>query len=247
MVEPGTELMNRQVAVQEQNAQTEQTKIMSNASSLFQGSEEPNLIEFQLEMDSILENLEISLRGKILKYDDKGNRTWQDPDDKRNIIFSELGTQEILRFLSQYLNRNLILSSYKADDVPKRIMVIGETLLILLYTKYESMFYTTPISEIKIRLGYKKDEEPSVEDMVIIINMRREELQEKTKNFESALIPVIHAIESAYNRSIGGEERRSLRQRMMITQTGQMGSQQPQMIAQPQIKKSYIKPWTWGR
>lgn len=242
------QMMNQQQQVEAQQSQSRAQEIQSygNATTLFQGNEEPNLIEFQLEMDSILESLDISLRGKVLKEDQHGSRSWQVPEDKRNVVFSELGAQEILRFLSQYLNRNLILSSYKADDVPKRIINIANELNDILFLKYETIFYTTPISELKLKLGYLDYEDPTIEDMKIIIDLRRNELREKVKNYSIAILPVVHAIESSYNRSVGGEERRSLRQHMMVTQTGQMGGMQQQQVPRITSRKSLWNPFTWG-
>lgn len=226
--------------------QAKSAQLQQGANSIFQGQRDNNLIEFQLEMDSILERMDHNLRGHVIKFDEKGNQVWSEPEDTRNIIFSELGTQEILRFISQYLNRNLILSSYDQEVIYKRLNVIGNELSDIIYCKSEDMFYRTPIEVFAKELGYKEGEEVSEIDYIKIIELREEELKEKEKNYPITVLPIIHAIESAYNRALGGEERKTLRQNIMVTQNNPNQQQVPMMPIQKSHLGGKLNPMNWG-
>ena len=125
----------------------EQSKNIDNskvASSMFQGDDNSNLIEWQLEMDNILERIDHLLRGHTLKFDKEGNLTWQEPKDNKMRVFNEYGVQEILRILSMYLNRNTILSNYDEETIKLKVYDLGYELTDLIYLKYEDMGLNTP-------------------------------------------------------------------------------------------------------
>ncbi len=237
-------LQAKQAQVEAEKSQVQ----LQAASSIFQSNQDGNLIEFQLELDDILKDIYIGLRGLVLtkQIDDDGNETisWIEPRDTRNIIYSDLGANEIRRFLKQFLNRNTILSNYSQEIINQRLELIGNELSDLIYNKYEDMIYRTSVGEFEKQLGYKKGDIVHHEDMIKIMAMRQDELNDKLKNYPSTVIPVVFAIESAYNRAIGGEERSSLRKAMMVSQTGQIGNN-PYASSQPK-SRSILKPWTWA-
>ena len=112
---------------------------MHNASSVFQSAQETNLIEWQLELDNILERVDHLLRGHILSFDKEGNLTWKEPEDTTHRVFNEYGVQEVLRILSMYLNRNTILSNYDETTINWKIEDFGMELTDLIFMKYEEM------------------------------------------------------------------------------------------------------------
>jgi len=127
----------------QQRAQEERGQRISadihNASSVFQSSQETNLIEWQLELDNILERVDHLLRGHILSFDESGSLTWKEPEDTSHRVFNEYGVQEVLRILSMYLNRNTILSNYDEETINWKVEDFGMELTDLIFMKYEEM------------------------------------------------------------------------------------------------------------
>ncbi len=129
----------QQLEQQLNQAPQEGNPLANAASSMFVGQQDSNLIEWQLELDNILERMDHLLRGHVLKFDDAGNLTWKEPKDKSFQVFNEYGVQEILRILSMYLNRNTILSNYDEETIRWKVYDIGLEISDLIFTKYEEM------------------------------------------------------------------------------------------------------------
>lgn len=115
---------------------------MSNYASI--GNSDPNLIEWQLELDNIKEELKHLLRGDILKEDKKGNPYYVSPDDDSLKPLNEYGVQFIMNILSSYLNRNTILSNYDEDRIYKILYDIGYEITDQIYLNAEKMGLDTP-------------------------------------------------------------------------------------------------------
>lgn len=112
---------------------------MAGQASMFNNSQDQNLIQYQLELDNILERVEHLLRGDELKFDSRGNITWEKPKDTSKSIFNEYGVQEIMRILSLYLNRNTILSNYDEETINVKVFDFGNEIADLIYMKSEEM------------------------------------------------------------------------------------------------------------
>ena len=112
---------------------------MNQATSVFSGNEDGNLIEWQLELDNILERIEHLLRGDKIEFDDKGQMRWKKPDSSENEVFNDYGVQEILRILSMYLNRNTILSNYDEDTINNKIYDFSLELIDLVLVNHIKM------------------------------------------------------------------------------------------------------------
>ena len=177
------------------------------SSSMYGGTQDPNLIVWQLELDNILERIEHLLRGDILREDKEGNIRYIKPKDKSLIVLNDYGVQLIMNIISFYLNRNTILSNYKDLRIFEILYDLGNELGDLVYINYEKM--GLDIVEKKSRSS------------VLIMN-------------------ILHMIESAYNRALGGEEQKSLRTARIVTQTQPLGN--PNMI-QPQQRKFTLNPF----
>ena len=113
------------------------------ANSMITTNQQPNLIEWQLELDNILERIDHLLRGHTLEQDKDQNYLWIKPKDDNLAVFNEYGVQEILRILSLYLNRNTILSNYTEEEVRVKMEDFSYELIDLIYLKYEEMGLTT--------------------------------------------------------------------------------------------------------
>ena len=54
-------------------------------------------------------------------------------------ILNDFGVSEIMRILSNYINRNTILSNYYEDTIKEKLYDLGNDLSDLIYLKYERM------------------------------------------------------------------------------------------------------------
>jgi hypothetical protein len=116
---------------------------MNNATSVFAGGEEGNLIEWQLELDNILERIEHLLRGDRIEFDESGQMHWKKPESPEDEVFNEYGVQEILRILSMYLNRNTILSNYDEDTINNKVYDFSLELIDLILVNHVRMGMNT--------------------------------------------------------------------------------------------------------
>lgn len=105
--------------------------------SFITGAANENLIQWQLELDTILERIEHMLRGDKPTYV-QGSLIWKSPEKKNKGIFNEEGVNEIMRVLSMYLNRNTILSNYDEDTINEKMFDLGNELADLIFLKYEA-------------------------------------------------------------------------------------------------------------
>ena len=123
-----------------QQAQTvKQADPRSLASNAFvTGKYNENLIQWQLELDSILERAEHLLRGDKPTWKD-GSIIWMPPKKPEEEIFNKFGVAEIMRILSMYINRNTILSNYKEEVINEKMFDLGNELADLIFLKYEEM------------------------------------------------------------------------------------------------------------
>lgn len=110
---------------------------LSQASnSYFTAGINSNLIQWQLELDTILERIEHLLRGDKPTWSN-GSIIWKEAgEDDR--VFSEKGVAEMMRLLSNYVNRNTILSNYSEDTINMKMYDLGNEVSDLIYLKYES-------------------------------------------------------------------------------------------------------------
>jgi len=95
-----------------------------------------NLIQWQLELDSILERIEHMLRGDKPKYE-KGSLIWKPAENDEERIFNDEGVAEIMRILTNYVNRNTILSNYTDEQINDKMYDLGLEISDLIYLKYE--------------------------------------------------------------------------------------------------------------
>jgi len=97
-----------------------------------------DLVKWQLELNDILERAEHILRGDIVSFKG-GHIMWsKNPSPKGNCL-NEFGVQIIMKFLSNYINRNTILSDYEQDEINYKVFDCGRELNNLIFMKYEEM------------------------------------------------------------------------------------------------------------
>jgi len=95
-----------------------------------------NLVEWQLDFRAELEDIEHLLRSDILVRDRNGNEYWDRNPDKDVVVFNDRGVNEILKEIRMFLNKNTVLSNYKADEIRQRLKAFGHELRALIYNNY---------------------------------------------------------------------------------------------------------------
>lgn len=157
--------------------------------SYITGAANENLIQWQLELDTILERIEHMLRGDKPTYV-QGSLIWKSPEKTKEgedqQIFNEEGVNEIMRVLSMYLNRNTILSNYDEKTIDDKMFDLGNELADLIFLKYEAFGLNT---------------------------------LEKRKLYPIIIRQLVDIVHSSYLRALHGGERESLRETRQVSQT----------------------------
>lgn len=243
-------------------------------SSMYESERNLNLIQWQLELDNILERIDHLLRGHELKFDERGNLMWKETNNKSNVVFNEYGVQEILRILSMYLNRNTILSNYDEKIINLKLYDFGIEITDLLFMKYDTMF-DIPSFEVIFDSHIKNYEHdklvlvhgkilvecPQANGQILFLELNKEQIDKlyeikatetliRIKLYPIVVRELIDVVHSAYLRALGGGERDSLRTARTVNQSQPLGSNMQvggSMSGLPQSKFSLIHPTTWAR
>ena len=244
------ELMNfYNSKLQEAEAQTNVSNL-SNAQSQMQMPEpDTNLIREQLDLGPELKRIDYLLRSYELV-----DGQWRQPADKNLVILSSYGVQIIREFLSWYVNKNTLLSNYEEETILDKMRDASHTLNELIFRNYEKIFLEPTFEDCREELmkrltkkaevkkfmkemvgqsanleDLKKELLMTVEDNIEIelAKIKKELMNYKMKRFSFILRVVQDTIHSTYNRAWNGQERRSLRQHMQITETKGSFSQPP--------------------
>jgi|TARA_R100000750_G_C2343661_1_gene95319 hypothetical protein len=256
--------MNMQ-EIQTQSAQTNLQMAQNHQTqqALGQDLQEGGIIREQLDISEELIRLENLLRGKILREDSNGELKWTNPKNTDQIILNENGVHLIINALSFYINKNTLLSNYDEDTILHKMEDFATSLADALFMNSEKYFlYLTPeecqarlIERLKRKqqeiIYHKELYEEEIDKKAIwkkLVNeiddvterekIREQEIKNKLKNFDLLMRVVQDTVHSTYLRAFRGEERRTLRKHIHVSET--IGNQSPQ---QP----SRINPLNWGK
>lgn len=179
-----------------------------------------NLVQWQLELDSILERVEHMLRGDMPKFVN-GSMIFVSPDTSEQKIFTNFGVAEVMRILSMYLNRNTILSNYDEPTINWKVYDFGNEVADLIFLKYEVMFATMTYEECKEKLGWGNIpwNQLSQEQLLFLEKEKRTQALEKRKLYPMIVRELVDVVHSSYLRALNGEERRSLHEARQVSQS----------------------------
>lgn len=243
-----------------QRQQSDARNFASNTLVSGQGLNQ-NLIQWQLELDSILERVEHMLRGDKPKFMN-GSLIFISPESDEDRIFTDFGVSETMRILSMYLNRNTILSNYDEETINWKVLDFGVEISDFIYTRYETMFaIPTMIQCAKKILGVdivQVDEGwavPKGEEFLLLGNEhlnlinaeRRKQSLEKRKLYPIIVRELVDCVHSAYLRALNGGERLSLHESRSVNQSETiMPGVQFNMNGQPVMReRSVLNPMRW--
>lgn len=174
---------------------------------------------------------------------------WIAPKDNDMVILSPYGVHLIRNTIAWYLNKNTLLSNYDEDTIRHKMEDFATELNKTIFMEYEKVFQYPTFEDCKnvlnkrvedktkIRkyameiLGKKVDEieEKKIKDDILkqmepIIEREMEKIKQqliknKLKRFMLLIRVVQDAVHSTYNRAYKGQERKTLREHIHISET----------------------------
>lgn len=118
------------------NPYGEQPQQMYSSPTMFMPENSDNLIKYQLDNYEELQRIEHLLRKHVPYTDEQGNVLYRKPSEEEQ-LFNERGVNEILNLLAWYLNKNIILSNFKEEEIQLRCYQFAEYLADFIYNNYE--------------------------------------------------------------------------------------------------------------
>lgn len=123
---------------------TKNTQLYNELSNFSQGgTQDPNLVQWQLDTDDILDRIEHFMKGEIIKEDAEGNVDYIKPETDDLAILNSYGVNSVMQILGNYVNRIHMLSFYSDERVNEILADLGDELALFIFCNYEKMGMTT--------------------------------------------------------------------------------------------------------
>lgn len=198
------------------------------SSATYQGQEDANLIQYQVDTGEMLGKIEHFLRGEYIAIDKEGNEYWAKPTKKKRfrskktqkivikevtdeslILFNDYGVNSIMSIIGNYIDKNTILSFYDEMRINEILADLGDELANFIYCNYEKMGMDTEFKQTR---------------------------------FQLTVINILHVTESAYRRALRGKTMEGLNTSRIFTQLDSTGNRP----TTPTKKKFHLfRPSTW--
>ncbi len=250
------------------NLKTKETinQTQQNQQSIAVQQQERSMVKDQIDLTQELETIEHLLKGEVLKKNKIGNADWTEPEDKDMVILSQYGIHLIMNTITFYINKNTLMSNYDEETINQKMEDFTEDLGDTIFMEYEKIFQYPSFEDCKkvleariqrkkeLRkftkeiLGQDVDEKQITNELYKelegkidkeIEKIKEQIIKNKLKRFLILMRTIQDAVHSTYLRAYQGQERRSLRQHMNISET----------IGQPSAPKntSQFNPFSsWG-
>lgn len=236
------ELNKRQVQLMDQ--QIAQGNSQTMESNQISTGENEGLVKEQLDMGKDIERIDKLLRGWHVVQTSSGEK-WEAPTNEDLIILSDQGIHYFRQILANYVHKGTMLSAFEVEDVNQKMHDLANQINDDIFTSYELLFKMPSVERCKEELDKRLANKVKVKQFINELvgkNVEEEELKEevlremewnleielgrirdklfndKLKRFSSYLLWIEDIIHSTYQRAVGGQERRSLRQHMQITE-----------------------------
>ncbi|RPJ79783.1 MAG: hypothetical protein EHM20_00325 [Alphaproteobacteria bacterium] len=207
---------------------------------------EKSIMKEQLSLGDELLVIYNLLQGKVLKPDQYGITTWQDPTDNSMRILTEYGVHLIMNTIQFYLNKNTLLSNYDEETINRKMEDFATDLADTIFMEYEKVFRTPSLedcieilrerikkkTELRVfayELLGKKVDSKQVEDHFIseiedkiekeIQKIKEQLVKNNLKRFLILIREVQDSVHSTYLRAWNGQERRTIRQHISVTES----------------------------
>lgn len=201
-------------------------------------------IKEQLDLSDELEKIDHLLRGHIEKRNQHGEKVWVKPPNNDDILLSEAGINLVLNTIQWYINKNTLLSNYDADTIKQKMEDFSMELADTLFMNYQRYFLYPSEQECQDKLidrlkkkqqeqvysaqlrGREIDAEQVWRDLVDEIDpvlerhkIKEQMIKDKLKLYALLMRQIQDAVHSTYNRAFMGQERKTLRQHIHVSET----------------------------
>jgi len=207
------------------------------------GQLDVSILKEQLSLDNELTMLDYLLRGWSLVRDPTtGSQGWQAPNNEDNRLLSDYGIHVFREALASYMHKGHLLSNYTEEQINDKMLDFTRVINNLVLKDYEKIFFKPTLERCKQELltrveerkkirqyaneliGREDDSDNIAQDIISraeqeIIAIRKKLFMEKIKKFQTIIRYLQDNVHSVYNRALGGQERRSIRQHIQVTET----------------------------
>ena len=209
------------------------------------------IIKEQLNLEEEFERIDHLLRGHVKRQDSNGESFWEEPKSNDEILLSEAGINLIIKMLRWYLNKNTLLSNYDEETILSKMEDLSTSLADALFMNYEKYFLYPTLEDCQEKLiqrlkkkqqdilytyelqGEEVTEEEVWNQLVGEINpsierqkIKEQLIKDKLKLYDLLMRQVQDSVHSAYLRAYAGQERKTLRQHINISEVMGHGGQQ---------------------
>jgi hypothetical protein len=226
-------------------AETDSSYANQLQQSLAMEEQDKGILREQLDLSEELEMIERRLRGEVLQKNADGIKDWVSPPTENLKVLSEEGIYYILSFIQWYINKNTLLSNFDEDTILVKMQDFAHTLNDALYMGYEDYFEQPSFEackdviekriekKLEIKkfsreiLGLEMDKEKEKNKLLEEMEWRIEEefekvkiqlMKAKLKKFESIFRAIQDTVHATYLRAWKGQERRTLREHIQVTE-----------------------------
>lgn len=132
--------------------QQAQSQAMHNTLSSGLGERDPNIIQYQIDSQEMLEKLERFYRGEHIGVNDKNEYTWIKPSNKELVTFNDFGVNSMMEIITKYFDKNTILSEYSEERIYEILADLGDEICLFMYCNYEQMGMDSYFKKTKFRI-----------------------------------------------------------------------------------------------
>lgn len=247
-------------------AQAEMGQVNQAYQTMDTQEREKSLFKDQLDLGDEIDRIKHLLQGDVIRKTEYGNTEWSPAEDPEMIILSEYGIHLIMNTICFYINKNTLLSNYDEDTINRKMEDFATDLTDTIFMEYEKVFQYPTFEQCKevflqriekkkdLRkftlelLGQKTDSDEIRKEFIDemegriereISNIREQIIKNKLKRFLILIREVQDAIHSTYLRAFGGQERRTLRQHIHVSESRGQNM--------PPKNPSSMNPLNWGK
>ncbi len=232
--------------------QAANTNVQQDYAAMQLAEQGTNLVKEQLGFSEELETIQYLLKGYTKEINIKEQvYEWKKPEDNDLIVLTDYGVHLIMNTIQFYMNKNTLLSNYTEELINKKMFDFSMALVDVIFMTYEKVFkyptFEECVTVLKTRLDRKKElrkfslelvgkqvDEEKIEKEFIeeiegniekeITKIKEQMIKEKLKRFEILTREVQDAVHSTYLRAWNGQERKTLRQHIHVSENVGMKS-----------------------
>lgn len=149
-----TEDFLSQIEGENQDLRSNATQLQTAmSSSMYQGQQDNNLIQYQLESTELLERIEHFLKGDYIAVNQEtGDQHYAKQENEDLVLFNEYGVNSIMNIIGNYIDKNTMLSYYDEERINEILADLGDTLADFIFNNYDRMGMTTEFKKSRYNM-----------------------------------------------------------------------------------------------